>query len=272
MSLHFSLTDKVAIVTGACGLLGQEHSSALAEAGAHVIVADLDQKACDKLARSLTETYAVDCIGIAADVTDKRSIEQARDRILERFGSIDVLVNNAAINEQFENPQLAAEQSKFEHFPLEIWQKSIDVNVTGLFLASQVWGSVMAQQGVGSIINIASTYGLVGPNQSIYQEQDGSQTFYKSPAYPTTKGAVLNFTRYLASYWGPKGVRVNTLTPGGVQNGQAETFIKNYERLTPLGRMADKGDYKEAIVFLASDASRYMTGANLVVDGGWTAW
>jgi len=263
----FSLKNKTAIVTGACGLIGKEHCRALAEAGANVVVADINEGACMELAKSLGANH----LGLAINVTDKSSLETARDKILAKYGSIDVLINNAAINDMFENPAMAATQSMFEHYPLDMWLKSLDVNVTGVFLCSQVFGTVMAQQGKGSIINVASTYGIVGPDQSIYQNEKGEQTFYKSPAYPATKGAVVNFTRFLAAYWGEKGVRVNTLSPGGVENSQDEFFVQNYSKKTALKRMAVPTDYKGAVVFLSSDASAYMTGANLIVDGGWTA-
>lgn len=264
----FRLTDKTAVVTGALGLLGQHHCQALAEAGANVIVADLDVKKCRELAEQLpTESY-----GVHLDVTRAHSIQALLAETVEKLGHVDVLVNNAAINDMFETPALAAEQSRFENYPLEMWQKSFDVNVTGIFLCSQIIGSKMAQQGRGSIINVASTYGMVAPDQSIYRNPAGQQLFFKSPAYPTTKGAVIAFTKFLATYWGHAGVRVNTLSPGGVENGQDDFFIANYSRKTPLGRMAQPTDYRGALVFLASDASAYMTGANLVVDGGWTTW
>ncbi len=262
----FSLEGKTAIVTGACGLLGQEHCRALASAGASVVVADIDLVKCQTLVKELGEKH----LAIRVDVTDEVSLKTARTAILSRYGSIDVLVNNAAINDMFENPAMAAEQSKFEHYPLDMWRKSLDVNVTGVFLAAQVFGTPMAEAGSGSIINIASTYGMVGPDQSIYKDKNGEQQFFKSPSYPTTKGAVLNFTRFLAAYWGEKGVRVNTLSPGGVQNGQDDYFVNNYSVKTALKRMAQPTDYRGAVVFLASNASEYMTGANLVVDGGWT--
>ena len=268
----FSLKNKVAVVTGALGLIGKQHCYALAEAGANVIVVDVDEKACKVFAEELREDTLIESYGKSADITQRASLENLRNKITAKFGGINVLVNNAAINDMFENPLAASEQSKFENYPLELWQRSIDVNVTGMFLSSQILGTGMAEQGSGSIINIASTYGMVAPDQSLYKKPDGSQPFYKSPAYPTTKGAVLSFTKYLAAYWGNKGVRVNSLSPGGVENGQDEYFIRNYSQRTQLGRMAEPSDYKGAIVFLASDASQYMTGANLVVDGGWTAW
>lgn len=263
----FSLHQKTAIVTGALGLIGKKHCEALAAAGANVIVADVNREQSKQFAQQLGSGH----IGVGMDVTSKTSIAAAKDEILNRYGSIDILVNNAAINDMFENPAMAKDLSAFENYPLEAFQKSLDVNVTGVFLCSQIFGSVMAEQGSGSIINIASTYGMVGPDQSIYRNECGEQTFYKSPAYPVTKGAVINFTRFLAAYWGDKGVRVNTLSPGGVENGQNEFFIGNYSAKTLLGRMATASDYQGALIFLASEASAYMTGANLVVDGGWTA-
>jgi len=264
----FSLKNKTAIITGALGLIGKEHCKALSEAGANVIVTDIDDKKCEEFA----STLETESIGIKIDVTNKDSLISARDKILEKFGHIDILVNNAAINDMFENPKAASEQSKFENYPLELWQKSVDVNLTGVFLCSQVFGTEMAKQKSGSIINIASTYGMTAPDQSLYIKKDGTQDFFKPPAYSATKGGVIMFTRYLAAYWGKDNVRVNTLTPGGVENNQDEFFIEQYSKRTMLNRMAKPTDYKGALIFLASDASSYMTGANLVVDGGWTAW
>lgn len=263
----FSLKGKTAIVTGALGLIGKKHCEALALAGANVVVTDMDAKKATAFARQLPGDH----LGLALDVTSKSSLQVALSVITAKYSNIHVLVNNAAINDMFENPAMAKELSAFENYPLEAFQRSLDVNVTGMFLCSQVFGTYMAGRCGGSIINIASTYGMVGPDQSIYRNECGEQTFYKSAAYPVTKGAVVNFTRFLAAYWGGKGVRVNTLSPGGVENGQNEFFIQNYSSKTLLGRMATASDYQGALVFLASEASAYMTGANLVVDGGWTA-
>lgn len=268
----FSLKDRTAIVTGALGLIGKHHCHALAEAGARVVAADVHDESCRRFAAELETTHGVTALGWGTDITKPESVRTLRDAVLEKFGGIHVLVNNAAINDMFENPTAAAELSKFENYPLDLWQKSVDVNVTGTFLCSQIIGSEMAKRGDGSIINIASTYGIVAPDQSLYRKPDGTQSFYKSAAYPATKGAIIAFTRFLAAYWGKAGVRVNTLSPGGVENSQDEYFVHNYSARTPLGRMAHPTDYKGALIFLASDASAYMTGANLVVDGGWTAW
>jgi len=263
----FSLKGRTAIVTGALGLLGRHHCNALAHAGANVVALDMNREDTEQFAAHLGSDHT----GLPLNVTDKDAIIAVKQLILDKYGRIDILVNNAAINDMFENPAMAGTLSAFEHYPLDAFKKSLDVNITGVFLCSQVFGSIMAEQGKGSIINIASTYGMVGPDQSIYKSKDGRQDFYKSAVYPVTKGAVINFTRFLAAYWGNKGVRVNTLSPGGVINGQDDFFVRNYSIKTPLGRMAAPDDYQGALVYLASDASAYMTGANLVVDGGWTA-
>jgi NAD(P)-dependent dehydrogenase (short-subunit alcohol dehydrogenase family) len=246
----YSLEGRVAIVTGANGLLGRRHVEALQNAGGTVIGVDIDEM----------------------DVTDEASIRVIRDHVLQKHGRIDVIVNNAAMNDAVENSAHDPTRSMFENYPLELWRRVLDVNVTGMFLCSQVFGATMKEQGHGSIINIASTYGIVAPDQALYREEDGTQSFYKGPAYPTSKGAVIMFTKYLAAYWGSAGVRVNALSPGGVKNGQPSAFVQRYSQRTPLGRMASDEDYMGALVFLASDASLYMTGQNLVVDGGWTTW
>lgn len=264
----FSLNQRIAVVTGATGLLGQEHCQALSEAGAFVVVADMDLKKCEEVARELPgESFPC-----TLDVTDSKSIQALKSHLLTKFDRIDILVNNAAINDKFEDPISGTELSKLENYPLEHWNRMMSVNVTGVFLCSQVIGSEMAKRKGGKIINIASTYGMVAPDQRLYQKPDGSTAFYKSPAYSASKGAVISLTRFLASYWAANGVNVNCLSPGGVQNGQEDYFIENYSNRTPMGRMAEASDYRGALVFLASEASNYMTGANLVVDGGWTAW
>jgi NAD(P)-dependent dehydrogenase (short-subunit alcohol dehydrogenase family) len=268
LSERFDLNGRTAIVTGAAGLIGRQHCRALAEAGARVVATDRDPAALGALA----EDCGGPLLAIPADVADAGSVRGLLAETLRQTGRVDVLVNNAAINDRFESPAAALEQSRFENYPLELWQRSLDVNVTGVFLCSQIIGAEMARAGRGSIVNIASTYGVVAPDQSLYLDPEGRRRFYKSPVYPTTKGAVLAFTRFLAAYWGSAGVRVNALSPGGVENGQDDFFVAEYARRTPLGRMAAPDDFLGALVFLASDASAYVTGANLLVDGGYTIW
>jgi NAD(P)-dependent dehydrogenase (short-subunit alcohol dehydrogenase family) len=267
---RFSLRGRTAIVTGAVGLLGREHCRALGEAGANVVATDVDPSACERFARELAEGD-IPAIGVAADITGRADLERLRDAALQRFGAIDVLVNNAAIDDKYD-ASADLEASRFEEYPLERWRRSLDVNVTGTFLCCQIIGKQMVQKGRGSIINVASTYGVVAPDQSLYQGEQGEQLFFKSAAYPVSKSAVIALSRYLATYWGRSGVRVNTLSPGGVEAQQDPHFIDSYSRRTPMGRMARRDEYRGALVFLASEASSYLTGFNLVVDGGWTAW
>lgn len=266
--MEFSLKNKVAIVTGALGLLGKQHCKALSEAGANVVVADLDEKK----SKDFAEKLVTESIGCGVNIKDKNSINDLLDFALLNFHKVDILINNAAINDMVESPKNLLEESKFENYSLESWQHSIDVNLTGTFLCSQIIGKQMVKQKKGNIINIASTYGVVAPNQSLYKDKSGKQIFFKPPAYSATKGAVISFTKYLAAYWADKNIRVNALSPGGVKNKQSKDFVEEYSKRTPLNRMAKPDDYKGAIVFLASDLSSYMTGENLIVDGGWTIW
>jgi len=270
---RFSLAGRVAVVTGAAGLLGRRHCAALSAAGAVVVATDIAAAACVELAAELRRGYRVDAYGFGCDVTRAEQVKELLQATLDWTGGLDVLVNNAAVNDKVEG-RLGEEWSRFERYPLEAWEESLRVNVTGTFLCCQVLGGEMARRGAGSVVNVASTYGVVAPDQSLYRPADPAapQTFFKSAAYPASKGAVLALTRFLAAYWGRAGVRVNALSPGGVENGQDPAFVRRYGERTPLGRMARPDDYEGALVFLASDASGYMTGANLVVDGGWTAW
>lgn len=268
----FDLTGRAAIVTGGSGLLGAEFCRTLAEAGAGVLVADLNAPAADDVARGL-EKAGLSAAGFGLDVTRPESCLQAVDLALSRFGRLDILVNSAALDPKFD-PQAAARgiaPGAFEDYPLEQWNAALNVNLTGMFLMTQAAVRPMMSQGKGSIINICSTYGLNGPDQRIYI-RDGKRVAFKPVYYTVTKAGVLGFTKYLAAYYAGTEIRVNALTPGGVFNNHEEYFVRNYSARTMIGRMAHKDEMNGALLFLASDASSYMTGSNVVVDGGWTAW
>ncbi|MGD8850039.1 MAG: SDR family oxidoreductase, partial [Anaerolineales bacterium] len=241
-----------------------------AGAGAKVMLADVDRAAVEKAAGEMDQAgNQVDYFQL--DVTSPDSIVALMNRISETYNRIDVLVNSAALDPKFDPDHAAEQTNSFEKYPLELWRQAIDVNLTGMFLVTQVVAREMSRVGKGSIINICSTYGLVGPDQRIY-ERPGEPELYKPVYYSVTKAGVLGFTRYLATYYQGTEIRVNALTPGGVFNDHDEQFVEAYSARTVLGRMARKDEMNGALLFLASDASSYMTGANLVVDGGWTAW
>jgi len=269
----FDLTGRVAVVTGGIGLLGTEFCRTLAEAGAAVAVVDLDAGAVKKTAAALNEA-GYRSLGVAADITNPGSVQAMVQSVLSEFGRLDVLVNSAALDPKFD-PQAAAKgiaPGAFEDYPLEQWNAALNVNLTGMFLVTQACVRPMITQGrKGSIINICSTYGLNGPDQRIYIK-DGQRVAYKPVYYTTTKAGVMGFTKYLAAYYAGTEIRVNALTPGGVYNNHEDYFVKNYSAKTILGRMAHKDEMNGALLFLASDASTYMTGNNVVVEGGWTAW
>ncbi len=269
----FDLSERAAIVTGGAGLLGKEFSRTLAEAGASVVVADIDGDAAEAVAASLRES-GFEAISYPLDVTRVDSTRELVAETLRRFGRLDILVNSAALDPKFDADALAKgiTPGAFEDYPLDQWRAALEVNLTGMFLVTQACVAPMLAQGKrGSIINICSTYGLNGPDQRIYIK-DGKRVAFKPVYYTVTKAGVLGFTKYLAAYYAGTEIRVNALTPGGVYNQHDESFTRNYAAKTILGRMARKDEMNGALLFLASDASSYMTGANLVVDGGWTAW
>lgn len=269
MDSLYSVTGKTAIVTGGLGQLGRQFCRALVERGANVVC--IDKKIDDARARAAFGPHTDPMQFLESDVTSRRSLEDALARIVDRFGAPEVLVNNAGLDSPPGAP--AADTGPFEDYPEESWDKVIDVNLKGVFLCCQVFGGAMAKAGRGSIVNIGSIYGIVSPDQRIYEfrRRNGEQ-FFKPVAYSASKSGVLNLTRYLATYWGGSGVRVNALTFAGVANNQPAEFLAGYCPKVPLGRMAREDEYNGAIVFLASSASSYMTGSNMVLDGGFTAW
>ena len=266
----FSLKGRTAIITGGPGLLGREFCRTLAQAGAQVVIADLNVAAAQACAKELkNEGLAVFPVGV--DVTDPESVQSMVQTTLSVYPRLDILVNSAALDPKFDDSQPSKHSGKFEDYPLAAWKQALDVNLTGMFLCCQAAVRQMLVQKNGSIINICSTYGLVGPDQRIYQ-LPGKAMQYKPAFYSVTKAGVLGLTRYLAAYFAGQNIRVNALTPGGVYNNHEEAFVQNYSARTVLGRMANRDEMNGALLFLASEASSYMTGANLIVDGGWTAW
>ncbi|TET81569.1 MAG: SDR family oxidoreductase [Anaerolineales bacterium] len=267
----FDLSDQVVIITGGAGLLGKSYAKTLATAGAHVVVADINGEGAERLAKTVTEASGVISLGIETDVSQPESVTAMVDTVLKRFGRIDVLVNNAALDPKFDPEHAVEHTNRFEEFPLSAWREALAVNVTGMFLCAQAVTPTMVEAGRGVIVNISSTYGVVGPDQRLYQ-REGQSPRYKPVTYTVSKAAALGLTRYLATYFTGTGIRVNALTPGGVYDGHDDEFVRRYSAKTVMGRMAEADEMASALLFLVSDASSYMTGANLVVDGGWTAW
>jgi NAD(P)-dependent dehydrogenase (short-subunit alcohol dehydrogenase family) len=270
----FDLSARVIVVTGGAGLLGRQYGRALAEAGAQVVLADIDADGVENTAAELREAgLPGTAIGAAVDVTDEASVADLVRTTLAAFGRIDGLVNNAGLNPQFDRGRATPHTVTFEEYPLAQWNRALAVNLTGPFLCARAVAPAMLDQRRGAIVNVSSIYGMVGPDQRLYEpEQPGAPREFKPVDYSVTKSGVLGLTRYLAVYWAGTGIRVNTLTPGGVFNDQSPEFVRRYAARAPLGRMAHRDEYSGALLFLLSDASSYMTGSNLVVDGGWTAW
>ena len=263
----FDVSRDIVLITGAVGQLGSEYAKTFLERGSKVVGLDVQSSAeSDALALEYPGHY-IFCV---VDVTNKSALQQSLKKVESTFGTPTVLINNAAIDSPPSAPP--EENGPFEDYPEESWDKVMDVNLKGIYLCCQVFGAVMSKAGVGSIINVASVYGVVSPDQNIYKyRRRRGEIFYKPVAYAASKSGVLNLTRYLAVYWAKMNVRVNSLTIAGVFNNQEQAFLDAYCGRIPVGRMANVDEYNGSIIFLASQASLYMTGTNLVIDGGWTA-
>lgn len=272
----FDLHDRVAIVTGGAGLLGYHHGAILAAAGANVVLLDLALANPGRCAQQLESSHGPECLGLEADITSEASLEHARDAILARFGRVDILINNAANNPKIEADSAGESKqwSRLEKFPLDLWNADIAVGLTGAFLCSRIFGQEMVKRNSGVILNVASDLGVIAPDQRIYRREGITEDEQpvKPVTYSVVKTGLIGLTRYLSTYWTAHNIRVNSISPGGVFAGQPDEFTAKLHRLIPMGRMAHKDEYQGAILFLCSDASSYMTGQNLIIDGGRSCW
>ncbi|RXH12114.1 SDR family oxidoreductase [Bradyrhizobium guangzhouense] len=273
---RYDLTGRTALVTGAGGLLGKQHVAALAEAGARVVVTDVGLAQAEAAVALLKQaTPSAELVALDINVTSLDSVRAAGERLASRGVTVDILVNNAAIDPKVTSAPGVMHSSRFEAFPVPQWQTEIAVGLTGAMLCAQVFGGAMAARRRGVILNIASDLGVIAPDQRIYRQPNVSRE-EEQPVKPVTysviKHGLIGLTKYLATYWADRGVRVNAISPGGVFNNQDPAFVERLTRLIPMGRMAEVDEYRSAVQFLCSDASSYMTGQNLVMDGGRSVW
>jgi NAD(P)-dependent dehydrogenase (short-subunit alcohol dehydrogenase family) len=270
----FSLRGKVIVITGATGLLGRKHSEAVACYGGTPILLDLSQQTVDDFANELNEKYKTDSVGFAIDITDEKAIENNAKQLIEKFSKIDGLVNNAANNPKVEDSK-EVNCSRLENFPLSIWNEDISVGLTGSFLCAKHYGFAISQNpNGGSIVNISSDLGLIAPDQRLYAKDgiDNDKQNVKPVTYSVVKTGLIGLTRYLATYWADKDVRCNAMCPGGVENGQPDDFLGEVNKRIPMGRMANSSEYQGTLIWMLSDASSYLNGAIIPIDGGRTTW
>jgi NAD(P)-dependent dehydrogenase (short-subunit alcohol dehydrogenase family) len=269
----FDLNGRVTIITGGAGLLGQKHGEAILECGGIPILLDLNRDKVQSVATTLADKYGHQCLGLGVDITQPDQIESSCQDVLDQFGRIDILINNACNNPNMDEHG-NEDFSRLEKIPLDVWNADLAVGLTGAFLCSRTFGAVMARAGKGVILNVSSDLGLIGPDQRLYRKAgvDDEHQQVKPVTYSVVKSGLIGLTRYLATYWADKGVRANAIAPGGVYTDQDESFVKQLTGLIPMGRMADADEYKAAVAFMVSDASSYMTGSVLPIDGGRTCW
>jgi NAD(P)-dependent dehydrogenase (short-subunit alcohol dehydrogenase family) len=269
----FRLNGRVAIITGGAGLLGRQHAAAIAEAGGIPVLWDINKDAAESTAEMICRQYNTKCIGRKVDITALTDVQKAFRNVLDQCGAAHILINNAANDPKVEAGQKPS-WSRLENFPPDVWHKDIAVGLTGAFLCSRVIGTYLAEQRRGVILNIASDLGVIAPDQRIYRQAGvpEEEQPVKPVTYSVVKHGIIGLTKYLATYWAARNVRVNALSPGGVYNHQDESFVQRLTNLIPMGRMAAVDEYKAAVLFLVSDVSSYMTGTNLIIDGGRTCW
>lgn len=269
-----SVEGKTIIVTGGTGLIGKEISQCFLEQGANVVIGDVNQVGLDSMAKELEASFPADrFLMVHCDITSESDCSELVSKTVAKFGKLDVLVNNAAIDAKFDKTGTSAvDASRFENYPIDLLRKSVDVNLTGTVIMTQAACRQMLKQGHGNIINVASTYSMVAPNQSLYDFQDGEPIKFKPVDYIASKSFVPNFTRYIATFYSGQNIRCNAIVPHAIFNNHEEKFTRNFAKLSPLGRMSDRSELRGPFLLLASDSSSYMTGSVLSVDGGWTAW
>lgn len=273
---RLNIEGKVCVVTGGGGLIGMKHSEAILEGGGIPVLLDIFPAGMEKVKKALFEEYGNDIQieTIVTDITDRGKLCDVRKYLLDKYGHIDVLINNAANNPKVEGGSKNLGAIRFHNFPLDMWNQDIAVGLTGAFLCAQVFGEQMEKQKKGVVLNISSDYGIIAPDQRIYRKEgvaEEEQTV-KPVSYSVVKHAIIGLTKYLAVYWANKGIRVNTLCPASLSNGQDEEFVAKISQLIPLGRMSNPDEYVCTILYMISDATTYMTGATVILDGGRTIW